>query len=246
MPCRPWLVTALSVPEQRRPCFGAPAIAIPGPGNELNQICSPRRLSLLLWLALAVPLAACAQPQDRIERTPEAVAEAIRDARWASFPVHYCVVVRDAGFISTERLVVLIEQAFQHWGADVVSNGSCEEASEGNGRNEVAWGTFETDEAGEAGVYRNAFTRKLFLSCPDGCKGGAESELVEADIIVAPSPPEELQNEACLFTTLLHETGHFLGVPHLESPAVMAPESSECPQDLTTADRDALSRLYPD
>ena len=45
---------------------------------------------------------------------------------------------------------------------------------------------------------------------------------------------------------LLHEAGHFLGLPHLESPAVMAPESADCPQDLTSADRAELAELYAD
>jgi hypothetical protein len=215
-------------------------------GEYLIRIVSLRGLSLLVWLAVAVSVAACAQPQTRVERTPEALAETIRDARWASFPVHYCLVVSEAGFVSTERLAVLTEEAFRRWAADVVSDGFCDEVSEGNGRNEVAWGSFEMDELGEEGVYRNALTRKLFLSCPDGCAGGAQSELVEADIILAPSPPDELRNEACLFATLLHETGHFLGVPHLESPAVMAPEFAECPQDLTSADRRAMAELYAD
>jgi hypothetical protein len=147
--------------------------------------------------------------------------------------------------LSSPRAWLPSSRKHSYAGASPSSRPTCDEVREGNGRNEVAWGSIDMDEVGqEAGVYRNGLTRKLFQSCPESCPGGAQSELIEADILLAPSPPIDFQNEACLFWTLLHEAGHFVGVPHLEFPAVMAPESVDCPQDLTIADHSALAELY--
>lgn len=132
-------------------------------------------------------------------------------------------------------------EAFQRWGVEVINDGDCSGAAQGNRRNEITWGVppERTDDVHEAG-----FTRLLFQSCPGGCPGGSDSQIVEADILVHPSPPGRFRNTDCLFSTLLHEAGHFLGAPHLASPAVMAPVTSTCPQELTPADREAIGRLY--
>lgn len=68
--------------------------------------------------------------------------------------------------------------------------------------------------------------------------------MVEADILIDPDPPHPLEAPDCLRSTLLHEVGHFLGLPHLEAPAVMAPVSRSCDLDLTEADRAALDLRY--
>ena len=85
----------------------------------------------------------------------------------------------------------------------------------------------------------------LLQRCRGSCPDGSESEIVEADIIIHPSPPRSLGGEECLRTTLQHEAGHFLGVPHLERPALMAPVVPSCSQQLTDMDREALAELYP-
>jgi len=48
----------------------------------------------------------------------------------------------------------------------------------------------------------------------------------------------------CLYTTLLHETGHVFGVPHLEASTVMSPVITDCLQALTPADIAAIEALY--
>jgi hypothetical protein len=67
---------------------------------------------------------------------------------------------------------------------------------------------------------------------------------VEADITIDTAPPAEFRGGDCLYSTLLHETGHFLGLEHLPAPAVMASETSTCLGTLTGADREALRARY--
>ncbi|MGE3960398.1 MAG: matrixin family metalloprotease [Dehalococcoidia bacterium] len=180
--------------------------------------------------------------------TPGTVPEEIRGARWQELPVTYCIAAGaspEEGFVEPARLEELVADAFARWGMEVQGEGECNGPAErGNGRNEVTWDSRGRGADGEGGVFEAGFTRQLFRSCPGGCEGGAQSRLVEADILLTPAPPDRFRNEACLFATLLHETGHFLGVPHLASPAVMAPAASECPDALTDADRSALAELY--
>lgn len=200
-----------------------------------------------MLVLLALVAAACKiERRIEVEVTPGTVPEEIRGARWQSFPVRYCVFADDSGFVPPERFGELVNEAFRRWGAEVISDGACDAAERGNDRNEIGWGTAEavTAQGPHAGVFQAGFTRQLFRSCPGGCEGGAESRIVEADVLIEPSPHEQFTSEECLFATLLHETGHFLGVPHLESPAVMAPAASTCPQQLTEADRAALGELY--
>lgn len=211
-----------------------------------------RHLVPLMSAAMLLVGTACieVQRETQIDVTPGEVPEEIRDARWQSLPVSYCIVPSDAGFVETDRFTELVAEAFAAWDAEVASDGECDTAERGNERNEITWespdaeGVSPSGASSDGGVFQAGFTRQLFRQCVSGCQGGAQSQIVEADILITPEPPEEFRNDECLFSTLLHEAGHFLGVPHLESPAVMAPASTECPQELTEADRTVLADLY--
>jgi Matrixin len=161
-------------------------------------------------------------------------------SRWRTTPIQYCVIPSTAGIVTHERLVSLIGQAFDQWGVDSSYQGPCAGPGlEGNGRNEVYWGSLGSSE----GPTRRAGEAQLrYVSC-DTCQG-AGSYIVEADLVVDPEPPASRRNEACVFTTLLHEVGHMLGAPHLAPPAVMASVMDTCPQQLTEADLRSIAHLY--
>ncbi|MEZ4554523.1 MAG: matrixin family metalloprotease [Dehalococcoidia bacterium] len=184
--------------------------------------------------------------QQHVEVTPGVIPDELRGARWQSLPVHYCIVEDNRGFVAAERFVELTTEAFERWGVAATYDGPCSEAVEGNGRSEVAWGSPDdtTRNHPEGGAYQVGWTKLVFRRCPSGCPGGAETEITEADILILPTPPDEFQTAECLFASLLHEAGHFFGVQHLESPAVMAPASDECAQQLTPADTEAIQALY--
>ncbi len=207
-----------------------------------------KRTGLLATAVLALLAVGCIEMRREVpaEVTPGTVPVEIQDARWDGFPVSYCLVP-DPGPFDPARLAEMAGVAFDAWGVDATFAGECEGPVErGNGQNEVAWGMPANTQAptGEGGVFQAGFTQQLFQTCPGGCEGGAQSRIVEADILITPSLPEHFSTEECVFSTLLHEAGHFLGMPHLESPAVMAPATDECPQSLTDADRAAFSSLY--
>jgi hypothetical protein len=196
------------------------------------------------YLATALLLAsACTEIRQTVKITPEPVPEEIEGALWPDQPVHYCVVRDDQGFADYEDFVRLTERAFRAWGIAVVNDGACSgPAQQGNRVNEIGWGIppQRGDDLHEAG-----FTRLLYERCAANCLGQSGPEIVEADIEITPDPPRRLASLDCLYSTLLHETGHLLGVHHLDSPAVMAPVSFTCADELTAADRQALDQLYP-
>lgn len=195
--------------------------------------------TLVVLLALT---ASCVTIERPFEVTPEVVPAELVGARWQQLPVRYCLVPSELAFVPHARFVALTEDAFAHWGLDSVNEGDCDEIGERNGRNEISWG--EAPEIGNGTTYESGHARVIYSRCVQSCPANSQTIIIEADILIDPTPPERGQTEACLFSTLMHEVGHFLGVPHLESPALMAPVTSSCRQDLTSADRQALVDLY--
>lgn len=201
-----------------------------------------RRFAALI-AGLAVLSTACFEVVPvEVSVTAEARPEALQGARWAELPVRYCIAAEPGGFTSPEEFASLTEQAFATWGIATVNEGLCQgRAGERDGINQVGWGK---PPAAQGGSHEAGYTRIIFQECRNGCPNGAQNRIVEADIIISDSPPERWQSAECLSSVLLHETGHFLGVPHLDSPAIMAPASSSCSSELTQPDIDTLAALY--
>ena len=192
-------------------------------------------------LALLPLLLGCVTVRPEVSVTPAPVPAELQGAGWDRFPVSYCVV-RDgeASFVPHDRFVELAEAAFAEWRDGLVYEGVCPgPPEEGNGRNEISWGQLEGPEAplNEAGL-----TRLLYRQSPLA----STAEIIEADIVLDNDPPRRLANQDCLYATLLHEAGHFLGIHHIAPPAVMAPVVTDCRAELTEADRSALAEIYKD
>ena len=194
---------------------------------------------LLAGVAALIFLTACEiDLQPRVVYTPEPQAVELQGARWPDLPVRYCIVPSDDAFLDHDKLVELTQQAFEQWGLDFHDNGDCPgPLKESNGRNEIAWsnlgdGDVRLNEAGATNIrYRRTDNQTPVI--------------IEADIVLDIDPPRDQRSEDCLYTALLHEAGHFLGLPHLEDPALMAPVINECEPELRPQDREALTALYP-
>jgi hypothetical protein len=200
------------------------------------------RLLLAPLAGLSLLFASCVSVKPRIEVTPGAVPDEIEMARWAELPVRYCIASATRGYVSAGRLRESARAAFEAWGVEAVDDGDCPGGLErGNGSNEIGWG--QPPEA-PGRVHEAGFTELLFRLCPLGCEGGGRARVVEADIYIDPEPATAPASEQCLDATVLHEVGHFLGLPHLDPPALMAPVSTTCEGELTQADRAALRARY--
>ncbi len=193
-----------------------------------------------LFTAAAVLLSACItiQPQ-QVEITPGTVSPQIEGARWPQTPIAYCTV-RDeqAGYEDYDTFVALTQRAMAAWAVPTTYEGDCAGGIVGDdGTNEVGWG-----ELGEApGTLNEAGNTNIrYRTTP----GGGSPDIIEADITIEREPARGRSTEECLYTTLLHETGHLFGVPHLEQGTVMSPVIEDCLQELTPADRASLATLY--
>ena len=206
----------------------------------LGAVTRQQVVALIALAAACCLLGGCVKVQKKIvvQASPETVAPQIAGARWSqtALPVHYCLDP-DNGFESADVLEQLLDKAFSAWGVPTHSDGICSgPVSTDNRRNEISWAPLSQpgSEISEAGK------TSLRYRIPQA----GTAQIVEADIEIDNNAPGERRNQECLYTTILHETGHFLGLHHLEGGTIMAPVVTECIQDLTPSDRAALSALY--
>ena len=195
---------------------------------------------LVAFCCLALPLSACVEiRQPRVEIAPGTVPPEIRGARWPSTPVSYCIV-RDelGGYVDHEAFIALTQQAMSTWGVATTFEGECGgPITPANQRNEIGWGDLkdDPDDLTEAGNTNLRYRSTLLGGPPD---------ITEADVTIHRQPARGKDTEACLYTTLLHETGHVLGLSHLAADTIMSPVITDCLQEPTPADLAALDALY--
>ena len=195
---------------------------------------------LATLLTTPVLLTACIEIRSEtpVEVTPGTVPPEIRDARWPETPVSYCTVPGEDGFVDYETFVRLTQEAVAAWGVPTTYEGDCSEGiTAGNGTNQIGWGDLggAPNSVNEAGNTNIRYRSRLDGQPPD---------IIEADITIERQPTSGRDTEECLYTTLLHESGHLFGLPHLDQSTVMSTVITECRQELTPADRNAIEELY--
>lgn len=164
--------------------------------------------------------------------------------RWPDVPIHYCIAGAGDGFVSADTFVAAVHNAFLAWGVATVDDGACAKVVDDDGVSQVGWDHLGNADAETSDVYEAGVTQTRYSECTRGCPSDDRISLVEADIRIDTTPPNRYRTERCLYSTVLHETGHFLGIGHLPAPAVMAAETSTCATTLTDADIDALRERY--
>jgi hypothetical protein len=176
------------------------------------------KLALLILFILPALILGCIEIERKVAVTPGEVPAEIRAASWSERPIPYCVVLdQEGGFVNHQTLVRLTQEAFEAWGVPTVFEGRCSGGQE------------QEDNVNEIGF---------------GDLDQTPNVLVEADIVIEREAPKNKDGEDCLFTTLLHETGHFLGLPHMDADTIMSPVIMECLQEPTAKDRAVLDELY--
>lgn len=164
-------------------------------------------------------------------------------ARWRNVPVHFCVSAGQSGYVSPVEFIASVARAFDAWGVAWQSDGACGPVVPDDGKNEIGWGTLPANDV-NGRDYEAGLAQTTTQECTSNCDPNDPVRLSEADITIDRSPPVEFRNERCLYSTLLHEVGHFLGVGHLQPPAIMAARTTGCPTEITEADRQALRERY--
>ncbi len=188
-----------------------------------------------------------ASPLPTATPTPELPPNPQALRRWAQLPVRYCIAQGEDGFVDVATFQQLVERAFAAWGVPTVDDGTCTDGIvDGDEVNEIGFGTPPGSPPPGSRVTEAGLTETTYSECRANCRPEDPVKLVEADIIIEKSAPREFRSERCLYSTLLHETGHFLGLNHLPAPAIMEAETSSCPQQLTQADIAALRARYGD
>jgi hypothetical protein len=166
-------------------------------------------------------------------------------SRWDQLPVHYCIDDSADGFLPNDQFAGLVDRAFSTWRVPFNDDGACAAPrKDGNHVNEIGWGIPPNQPRTPGRIFEAGVTFEHVGECTIACDRNDRVYLTEADIIIDKNAPRQFRNTRCVFSTLLHETGHFLGLEHLPSPAVMAAETSSCPQTLADADRAALLARY--
>ncbi|MDP9235808.1 MAG: hypothetical protein M3P30_00165 [Chloroflexota bacterium] len=167
--------------------------------------------------------------------------------RWASLPVSFCIsAAGDGGYVPPAAFIDAVERAFTAWGLAWRNDGACGPVASPDGVNEIGWGSLDGNTSRRQRSYEAGLTEVNSSVCTAGCDLNDKVKITEADITIDSAPPREFRSETCLYSTMLHEAGHFLGLEHLDPPAVMAAETSGCPSELTIRDRAVLAERYGD
>jgi hypothetical protein len=165
--------------------------------------------------------------------------------RWPAAPISFCVSDGgEGGYVPASVFVDTVQRAFDAWGIAWRNDGACGPPRQDDGVNEIGWGDLSGSASPGGRAYEAGLTQTTASTCTANCNENDKVRLTEADITIDTAPPREFRSRACLYTTMLHETGHFLGLDHLPAPAVMQAETSGCPDALTDADRAALLERY--
>ncbi len=175
--------------------------------------------------------------------TPPLPANPDARLRWNELPVHFCTSAGGDGYVTHAQFIEIVEQAFDAWGLPWRNDGECGPVTPDDGVNEIGWGAL-TGSSPDDLVYEAGLTQTVAQECRANCDLDDRVHLSEADITIDSTPPEEFRSRRCLYSTMLHEAGHFLGIDHLPAPAVMTAQTSGCPGELTAADRAALRIRY--
>lgn len=167
--------------------------------------------------------------------------------RWASLPVSFCISGGgDGGYEPAGVFIDAVERAFTAWGLAWHDDGTCGPIGSGDGVSAIGWGLLDGNTSRRQRVYEAGLTEVNSSECTAGCDENDKVKITEADITIDSAAPREFRSETCLYSTMLHEVGHFFGLEHLNPPAVMAAQTSGCPSVLTTPDRAALAERYGD
>jgi hypothetical protein len=161
--------------------------------------------------------------------------DARRPARWLELPVHYCTDTHLEGYVDDAAFVDSAARAFERWGVPAVRDGECAAfVKRDNGVSGIGWRPLDSDPSGA--TFRGA-------RCTFFCRGEEAHAIGEADVYLTPFIEEEYADEECFDALMLHEVGHFLGLPHNDGYGVMG-DGGYCSSEFSSADLAALFDRY--